>query len=417
MSEKYTRIENFTGYVYGVGEHRWDSIWVEDYNVIELRGYYYDEKFFEENFRICTHCGDIVRVSNIPEDHPDGCDGWCSYCINEKFLYCMGHKRWELREDIDNRTYWVYKVGNICEEYYLANCTQCSCCGTDMLKTDVFTGTDDDGEECIVCENCYKGSKSRIRNYHRTSDERKGKFLIDFDRTSKPGIGWEWEMHSPDYGDEGETAEIISDYFNDGKTHFFFEEDCSIDPGVEAIARPATAEYWEGNFETLKQACKELVHFGCRSHNGGDCGLHVHIDRKYFGNKPVHQELAEAKFLWIFAKWWDNMVKFSRRRNFEYCEKLYTGTKTIPSIVKYSKDDACGHYTAVNIGNRDTIELRLWRGTLKPETILATLKFSSRLAELVKNKTVNELNDMEWEDFLGDDEVILSYWETVKNRT
>ena len=37
MSEKYKRIENYTGYVKGVGEHLWESTWVDDCNVIEFK--------------------------------------------------------------------------------------------------------------------------------------------------------------------------------------------------------------------------------------------------------------------------------------------------------------------------------------------------------------------------------------------
>ncbi len=256
-----------------------------------------------------------------------------------------------------------------------------------------------------------------IECYHEHSYEYKSRFLDNRSRTKNPHIGFELEVQCNNSSyDKYDCHGELNKYFNDTEQRFCYENDCSIGYGFECISRPADIKYWVDNFASLEKGCRKIARMGCCSHNGGRCGLHVHIDRNYFGTSRICRELAEAKMLWIFEKHWDNMVRFSRRRNFEYCERLNKGSRTIPEIIKYNKSAACGHYTAVNVGNSNTIELRLWRGSLRPETIKATLKFSVRLAELVKNKTVCELNEMSFEDILGDDEDILAYWETVKDR-
>lgn len=250
--------------------------------------------------------------------------------------------------------------------------------------------------------------------YHSHSNDYKSRFLDRRDRTKYPHIGFELEVHCD--GDLNECFETADSYLNDTEQRFCYEEDCSIGMGFECISRPADIKYWMDNFSSIENACRTISRMRCTSHNGGRCGFHVHIDRKYFGESGVKRELAEAKLLWLFEKHWDCLAKFSRRRRFKWCGKLSKYGKTIPDIVKNSKYLAEGKNRAVNIEKPNTIEIRLWRGTLRPETIKATLKFSVRLAELVKSKTVCELDKMSFEEILGDDEDILAYWETVKDR-
>ena len=256
-----------------------------------------------------------------------------------------------------------------------------------------------------------------IMSYHSHCYSYKSKFLDDRNREANPHIGFELEVRCPSWDDVNDCFLDADSDLNNGEQRFCYEDDCSIGSGFECISRPADLKYWMDNFHNIENACRTMVSDGCVSHNGGRCGLHVHIDRNYFGSSKASDELSEAKMLWLFEKHWDNMVKFSRRRNFTYCSKLRTFGNTIPQLVKYDKEEACGHYTAVNIGNNDTIELRLWRGSLRPGTIKATLKFSVRLAELVKNVSVCRLNEMTFEEILGNDEDILAYWDTVKDRT
>ena len=73
-------------------------------------------------------------------------------------------------------------------------------------------------------------------------------------------------------------------------------------------------------------------------------------------------------------------------------------------------------YYAVNLTNSETVEIRLWKGTLNPETFEATLRFTARLAEICKIITAVELSKMSFEDLLGNNPVIRSYWERALSR-
>ena len=69
-----------------------------------------------------------------------------------------------------------------------------------------------------------------------------------------------------------------------------------------------------------------------------------------------------------------------------------------------------------SLTNSETVEIRLWKGTLNPETFEATLRFTAKLAEMCKNTTAVELSKMSFEDLLGNNPVIRSYWERALSR-
>ena len=116
---------------------------------------------------------------------------------------------------------------------------------------------------------------------------------------------------------------------------------------------------------------------------------------------------------------------FSRRTeqesdNWARSRKSETNNKSwIKKAVKDSKgyQDHSLRYYAVNLTNSETVEIRLWKGTLNPETFEATLRFTARLAEMCKNTTAVELSKMSFEDLLGNNPVIRSYWERALSRT
>ena len=49
---------------------------------------------------------------------------------------------------------------------------------------------------------------------------------------------------------------------------------------------------------------------GFRSHNTNTCGYHIHFNRSFFEDK---EDECIAKLLYLVEKFWDELVKFSRR--------------------------------------------------------------------------------------------------------
>ena len=60
-----------------------------------------------------------------------------------------------------------------------------------------------------------------------------------------------------------------------------------------------------------------------------------------------------------------------------------------------------GRYTAVNLTNDETIEIRIFRGTLKLNTLLATLQMVNAMCDVALSLSDEELQALSWHDFLN----------------
>ena len=60
-----------------------------------------------------------------------------------------------------------------------------------------------------------------------------------------------------------------------------------------------------------------------------------------------------------------------------------------------------GRYTCVNLQNRDTIEFRMFRGTLKYNTLIATLQLVDRICNVALFLSDEQLKEMSWTTFVS----------------
>ena len=140
---------------------------------------------------------------------------------------------------------------------------------------------------------------------------------------------------------------------------------------------------------------------GCSSHKAETCGLHVHISRSAFGESVLEQEASIARLLFFVEKNWNELLKFSRRTNrqLERWAARYGYKDTPKEMMDQAKNHRLGRYTCVNLTNANTIEIRIFRGTLKYNTFLATLQLVNRLCDVAIFMSDAELHAMSWSDF------------------
>lgn len=338
----------------------------------------------------------------------------------------------------------------ISDDYYCSDCiTTCCCCGAIVPKSEVYTVADSGGSYCrhcyenetytcddcgthfgysdslmqingySYCDDCKDNHRSLIDDYHTMKESGDIEFYGTEDRSQTPYMGFELEVDANDYIDRNAVVSIIKDKFGD---FFHYENDGSLNKGWENISQPASLNYHLSIIDKYTWMFNVLKKQGLKSHDTNTCGFHVHLDRKYFGKS---EDTAIAKLLYIFKKFRPELMKFSRRTEGEaesWAQKRKCNGNNKSWIKKTVKDSKhyCDHserYYSVNLTNSDTVEIRLWKGTLNIETFEATLKFTARLAELCKTVSAVELSKMTFEDHLGSDNVILSYWDRAKQRT
>lgn len=61
----------------------------------------------------------------------------------------------------------------------------------------------------------------------------------------------------------------------------------------------------------------------------------------------------------------------------------------------------CGRYVAVKLCNYHTIEFRLFRGTLKYNTLIATLELVNQICELAVLMNDDEIAKLSWSKFVA----------------
>ena len=363
------------------------------------------QKEFKEHFCFCSDCGEVMFVDDAIRIHEKY---FCECCVTT--CDCCGEVI-----PLEN----VYHVEDsdyaYCRDCYLSRTCVCNDCGRHFRYEDSLSEVGDNW----YCDECYPNHEPTIREYHSQKNYGDIKFYGDEDRSDALFIGFELEVDSDQRFDREAVARELQSQFDD---FFAYENDGSLNYGFEIISQPASLAYHLGMMPKYREAFRYLVDNGVRSHDVESCGFHHHLDRRYFGKR---EDCAIAKLLYLFEKFHKELLVFSRRTE-EQCSRWCRSRKQhyrgeagwIKESLKESRYgcDYQSRYFALNLTNTDTIELRLWHGTLNPETFEATLRFTARLAELCKNTKAVELSKMTFEDLLGSDEVILSYWNRISKQ-
>ena len=133
------------------------------------------------------------------------------------------------------------------------------------------------------------------------------------------------------------------------------------------------------------------------------CGLHVHVNRTAFGSTREAQDECISRVLYFVEHHWLELLKFSRRTEYQMNRwAARYGYKNSPKeILEDAKKGCNGRYACVNITNYHTIEFRMFRGTLKYNTLIATLELVDKICELATDLTDTELKSVSWSDFVG----------------
>ena len=203
------------------------------------------------------------------------------------------------------------------------------------------------------------------------------------------------ELEVDDGGEDHYYANLI---LEEGHPGFLYaKRDGSLRNGFEIVSHPATLAFHliEAGWDRV---LKKAVELDYTSHDNKRCGLHIHINKNFWGKKEEEQEIGELKLLIFFERFWDEIVRFSRRTPSQierYCSRY--GTE---DIERAKRENGSNRYFALNFQNRYTIEIRIFRGTLRLDTFFATLEFVHYLCHFLKEKTPTELQQTTWESFV-----------------
>lgn len=167
---------------------------------------------------------------------------------------------------------------------------------------------------------------------------------------------------------------------------------------IEFDTMPCSLEFHK-NKMNYRKMFKYLDSVGYKGHDCDCAGLHIHADRKYLGRTKFQQDLVIAKILYIIEKFNDDLCIIARRDN-DY--SVFCGDKCTSdtAVTLYGKYRNIGKRAALNLQHSNTIEFRMFRSTLKYETLLLTLELVQDIINFSKNIPFEELEDMSWNDLM-----------------
>lgn len=349
------------------------------------------------DFKKCANCNVYY-----PKDQFRTVEGLdvCEHCYEEAVIKCNGCGE----EVFRNNTVKTRDTEHRFCYYCKSKLYSCAVCGS-LFELPILT---DEDTGRLYCKGCNPDDINVVDYYHTMKDSNHYTFHTDAPRDQKVCMGFELEVSSDNEDSCSRTpyAKHVMKIFKD---FFHFEEDCSIgDGGFEMISQPASLDYLLSRANDFKEAWSYLTRNGYTSHDNERCGFHIHVDRQFFGK---NEDSCIAKIIFLMMKYREEFRIFSRRRNSQlsdWCTMFDKDNENITLLVKEGRDG--NRYRALNLTNKNTIEFRIWRGTLNYATFIATLKFTDRICNLVKDTGIAKLNQMTWEEILGDDEDIKAYW-------
>jgi hypothetical protein len=292
---------------------------------------------------VCDDCRDdnYYFCDNCDEYNSDGCsevqgDNWCEHCING------------------------------------GGCMWCDYC--QVYETDLCDSNFEQEDVDIWSSRNYEG----IMNYN-FKPSRPDFFMGSADvDDSRLFYGVELEVESMD-NSMTDGMEIIKESLAE---LVYFKADGSLDRGYEAVTYPFTFNYYSEaiDFKFLSG----LQELGYRSWSAGTCGLHVHISRTGFNSSGHIWKFAQLILSNQYA--WSKLAGRSGSR----WASFDLETNSVMKVLKGEKFPE--RYCAVNLCNADTIEVRIFRGSLNERRVRSAIESVDCAIQYAGTLSVHDIN-------------------------
>ena len=256
-------------------------------------------------------------------------------------------------------------------------------------------GDDDEDDDCNGYKNIgsYHSSKKHLGRIPSSFDNRKPRVLLGLELEMEANVG----KHSKDER-AGHLLDVVGKYKQ--HTYALCEEDGSLNNGFEMVTSYTGLDVHKTQLEFFKHKFE-----GMSSHNTSTCGLHIHICKSdmttlhgakmvFFINDASNLELIRA---------------VARRDSASYAKLVdkKTDKSWLKDTVKRSKNKHnqlkglnYDRYESLNFQNDRTIEFRLFKGTLKYETIMACLEFTYATWHFCKDASIDQLTTKDFISFI-----------------
>lgn len=361
---------------------------------------WHDDKFF-----YCDDCGNYKALEDYKQVEIYDVDKqeyiyMCDSCKDSDnyIFYCEYHERYERTDNTFNINNYG-EMGEICwGAYESGEFSYCYDCEEYYHIDDLDYNENDD---YMYCNNCIEKHQGHIKSYH----DHKCDYLYNNKITNEEEpynltFGIELEVESKEYTSCSEMSNILYDNMNDFTV---YENDGSLNNGFEIITVPFDNNYYEKEGKELLINMLDLLRQNkFISHDSSTCGYHIHVGRHGLGRNYGERlnTIMNINLLCEYFK--EELTILSRRKETQlnrWAKFLTSGinkenltTDKVEELVKNNKQ----RYSAINLNNEPTIEFRIFRGTLKESTFLATYELVYNICKYCIENDILYNNDLDF---------------------
>ena len=302
----------------------------------------------------CEGCGVIIHretASNVCENHCE--QDLCESCFSNAYTYCDS-----CGDAVNNDYAYYYDGGVYC-------CESCAPYDDD--------DDDDDNDETI-----HRYEYTPSPSWYHTPEETTPRRLYF-------GIELEVEIDG--------NCRDVAEHITENHPGIYCKYDCSINHGFEIVTHPMTFDYhkaydWRGLLSYVSS-------HGGTSHDTTTCGIHVHTSRYLMS-------VSHAVKYGMFIHGHERELSIIARRDPHEWGRF----KNVKGRLFDTRDGATANgrrYEAINWQNPKTVELRIFRGTLKPETFMSCIELAHALYYFTELKPSPLVADVEksWGAFVA----------------
>jgi len=287
---------------------------------------------------------------------------------------------------------WAYDDNWVCRTCLDDNYTYSENRNTYVTHDDYDDDNDDEDRSRGIIGG-YHDSKGVLGHIPSKYDAKKPRILL--------GMELEVEV-SDDYSLDDKAEELYDNikYVTDKNdfTHqyCFLEYDGSLNRGFEIVTGYTGLDVHAKQLEFFKNPWR-----GVRSHDTRTCGLHVHIDKKdvslfhackmvFFINDSNNQKLIKDIARRANADY--AQIK-NKKASYQWLKRARSSGDPLNCLNEERRE-------ALNFQNEKTIEFRLFKGTLRYETIMACLEFTYATWFFTRDTGVTDLTTPNFIDFI-----------------
>lgn len=343
----------------------------------------YDTLVCDDCAQICNRC-DIIGTTNDVYHIVDGDYLWCEGCTERRGYFCESceeYNSYGTSYVSDRQEHWCENCLN--DAYWCDSCDEYNADGCDSCE-------DDEGGR-IIHDYSYRPDAI----FHSTDKNERLFFGLEIEVEAGHNL-----REASHYAHQLESMDLA-----------YLKHDGSLNNGFEIVTHPMSHDFFKNEAQDLWLTLEELRtndNYRVKSWDTRTCGLHIHISRTGFNggahmhrflnlvysNPDFYQTLAGrtsdqwAKFTDIYQREYKRDENGERIFNFDNGYEVTTKRTFAHKLDSNRNSD---RYSAVNTNNRETLEMRIFRGTVNSDTIKAQIDLAHASVEYTRNLTVQDI--------------------------